>query len=132
MTDKVRLAPVGLGRWARVLARGAQRGDLIDLHSCFSRDEAKRADAILGLVLLGVAVAVDRKAGDDRRRRLEVVALEAEDLAGAAFGEVKFVRGAGRGAGANDDRTGVVEAGEDLFPADGDAESRDLEEGCVC
>ena len=43
MTDKVRLAPVGLGRWARVLARGAQRGDLIDLYSCFSRDEAKRA-----------------------------------------------------------------------------------------
>jgi predicted dehydrogenase len=43
MTDKVRLAPVGLGRWARVLARGAQRGEIIDLHSCFSRDEAKRA-----------------------------------------------------------------------------------------
>jgi predicted dehydrogenase len=43
MTDKVRLAPVGLGRWARVLARGAQRGGLIDLCSCFSRDEAKRA-----------------------------------------------------------------------------------------
>ena len=33
---------VGLGRWARVLARGAQRGDVIDLYSCFSRDEAKR------------------------------------------------------------------------------------------
>ena len=31
MTDKVRLAPVGLGRWARVLARGAQRGDVIEL-----------------------------------------------------------------------------------------------------
>ena len=42
MTDKVRLAPVGLGRWARVLARGAQRGDVIELYSCFSRDEAKR------------------------------------------------------------------------------------------
>jgi predicted dehydrogenase len=42
MTDKVRLAPVGLGRWARVLARGAQRGDVIELSSCFSRDEAKR------------------------------------------------------------------------------------------
>ena len=42
MTDKVRLAPIGLGRWARVLARGAQRGDVIDLYSCFSRDEAKR------------------------------------------------------------------------------------------
>lgn len=42
MTDKVRLASVGLGRWARVLARGAQRGDVIELSSCFSRDEAKR------------------------------------------------------------------------------------------
>ncbi|MPZ87664.1 MAG: gfo/Idh/MocA family oxidoreductase [Nitriliruptorales bacterium] len=42
MSDKVRLAPVGLGRWARVLARGAQRGDVIELASCFSRDEAKR------------------------------------------------------------------------------------------
>ena len=40
--EKVRLAPVGLGRWARVLARGAQRGEVIDLVSCFSRDEAKR------------------------------------------------------------------------------------------
>jgi len=43
MRDKVRLAPVGLGRWARVLARGAQRGDVIDLTSCFSRSEDKRA-----------------------------------------------------------------------------------------
>lgn len=42
MTDKVRLASVGLGRWARVLARGAQRGEVIELASCFSRDEAKR------------------------------------------------------------------------------------------
>jgi UDP-N-acetyl-2-amino-2-deoxyglucuronate dehydrogenase len=42
MTDKVRLAPVGLGRWARVLARGAQRGDVIELVSCFSRDESRR------------------------------------------------------------------------------------------
>ena len=42
MTDKVRLASVGLGRWARVLARGAQRGDVVELYSCFSRDAAKR------------------------------------------------------------------------------------------
>ena len=40
--EKVRLASVGLGRWARVLARGAQRGEAIDLVSCFSRDEEKR------------------------------------------------------------------------------------------
>lgn len=42
MSDKVRLASVGLGRWARVLARGAQRGDVIELYSCFSRSEDKR------------------------------------------------------------------------------------------
>jgi predicted dehydrogenase len=42
MNDKVRLAPVGLGRWARVLARGAQRGDVVELASCFSRSEDKR------------------------------------------------------------------------------------------
>jgi predicted dehydrogenase len=42
MSDKVKLAPVGLGRWARVLARGAQRGDAVELASCFSRSEDKR------------------------------------------------------------------------------------------
>ncbi len=42
MSSKVRLAPVGLGRWARVLARGAQRGDVIELASCFSRNKDKR------------------------------------------------------------------------------------------
>jgi predicted dehydrogenase len=40
--DRVRLASVGLGRWARVLARGIQRGDQVEIRSCFSRDEAKR------------------------------------------------------------------------------------------
>jgi predicted dehydrogenase len=42
MEDKVRLASVGLGRWARVLARGAQRGDVIEFVSCFSRDVQRR------------------------------------------------------------------------------------------
>jgi predicted dehydrogenase len=42
MGERVRLASVGLGRWARVLARGAQRGNVIELVSCFSRDESKR------------------------------------------------------------------------------------------
>lgn len=42
MIDKVRLASVGLGRWARVLARGARRGNAIELVSCFSRDEDRR------------------------------------------------------------------------------------------
>lgn len=44
MADKVRLASVGLGRWARILARGAQRGDVIELASCFSRSEDKRRE----------------------------------------------------------------------------------------
>jgi UDP-N-acetyl-2-amino-2-deoxyglucuronate dehydrogenase len=44
MIDKVRLASVGLGRWARVLARGARRGDVIELVSCFSRDEDRRSN----------------------------------------------------------------------------------------
>jgi predicted dehydrogenase len=44
MTDKIRLAPVGLGRWAKVLARGAQRSDIIDLHSCYSRSEKNRSE----------------------------------------------------------------------------------------
>lgn len=44
MTDKVRLASVGLGRWAQVLARGAQRGDKVELYSCFSRSEDKRKE----------------------------------------------------------------------------------------
>lgn len=42
MDGKVRLAPVGLGRWARVLARGVQRGDVVTLASCFSRDDERR------------------------------------------------------------------------------------------
>ena len=41
--EKIRLAPVGLGRWARVLARGAQRGDVIELASCFTRNPERRA-----------------------------------------------------------------------------------------
>jgi predicted dehydrogenase len=42
MTDKIRLASVGLGRWAQVLARGAQRSDIIELYSCHSRSEENR------------------------------------------------------------------------------------------
>lgn len=40
--DKVRLASVGLGRWSQVLARGAQRGEIVELYSCFSRNEERR------------------------------------------------------------------------------------------
>jgi predicted dehydrogenase len=42
MSDMVWLAPIGLGRWARVLAAGAKRGDVIELYSCFSRSEERR------------------------------------------------------------------------------------------
>jgi predicted dehydrogenase len=44
VSDRIRLAPVGLGRWARVLARGARRGEIIELTSCFSRSERRRRD----------------------------------------------------------------------------------------
>ena len=43
MTEPVKLASIGLGRWARVLARGAQRGDVIELASCFSRSPESRS-----------------------------------------------------------------------------------------
>jgi predicted dehydrogenase len=43
MTEPVKLASIGLGRWARVLARGAQRGDVIELVSCFSRSSESRS-----------------------------------------------------------------------------------------
>jgi hypothetical protein len=33
MSEPVRLASIGLGRWAKVLARGAQRGTAIELAS---------------------------------------------------------------------------------------------------
>ena len=43
MSERVKLAPIGLGRWARVVARGAQRGEVIELASCFSRSPESRA-----------------------------------------------------------------------------------------
>ncbi|MGH8946665.1 MAG: Gfo/Idh/MocA family protein, partial [Acidimicrobiia bacterium] len=43
MTERVKLASVGLGRWARVLARGAQRGTVIELASCYSRSAESRS-----------------------------------------------------------------------------------------
>jgi len=41
--ERVRLASVGLGSWAHVLAEAAQRGDRIDLVNCYSRSEESRA-----------------------------------------------------------------------------------------
>jgi predicted dehydrogenase len=43
LTEKVKLASIGLGRWARVLAKGAQRGNVIELASCFSRSPESRS-----------------------------------------------------------------------------------------
>ncbi|MDX6336191.1 MAG: hypothetical protein QOG05_3531, partial [Streptosporangiaceae bacterium] len=34
---RVRLAAVGLGRWARVMARAYARSGVVELRSCFSR-----------------------------------------------------------------------------------------------
>jgi predicted dehydrogenase len=42
--EKVKLAPVGLGRWAKVLTRAARRGDVIEISNCFSRSAEKRGE----------------------------------------------------------------------------------------
>ncbi len=42
MSDKIRLASVGLGRWAQVLANALQRSEVVEINSCFTRDETKR------------------------------------------------------------------------------------------
>ena len=42
MVDKVRLAAVGLGNWAHVLARSARRGNRIEWVNCYSRSESAR------------------------------------------------------------------------------------------
>ena len=89
MADPVRLAPIGLGRWARVLARGAQRGDVIELYSCFSRSEEKRgifqeefgvpnAAASLGELLADDAVeGVMITTPNDTHRDLIIQAIDA-------------------------------------------------------
>tara|TARA_A100001037_G_C15152497_1_gene640415 strand:+ start:4912 stop:5946 length:1035 start_codon:yes stop_codon:yes gene_type:complete len=40
--EKIRVASMGLGRWANVLANAAERGGKIELVSCFSRTKEKR------------------------------------------------------------------------------------------
>ena len=89
MTEKVRLASVGLGRWARVLARGAQRGDVIELVSCYSRDEAKRSAFMEEFGIARAAASYEELLADpevegvlittpnDTHRDLVVQALEA-------------------------------------------------------
>jgi predicted dehydrogenase len=42
MADPVKVGLVGLGRWARVLARAAARSDRLKITACFSRTEDKR------------------------------------------------------------------------------------------
>lgn len=42
MADRVRLAYIGLGRWAAVLAKAQARSTVIEPVSCFSRSEEKR------------------------------------------------------------------------------------------
>ena len=43
MSDPVKLGLVGLGRWARVLARAAARSDKLKITACFTRTAEKRA-----------------------------------------------------------------------------------------
>src|SRR6516165_12767595 len=43
MSDPVKLGLVGLGRWARVLARAAARSDKLEITACFTRTAEKRA-----------------------------------------------------------------------------------------
>jgi predicted dehydrogenase len=43
MSDPVKLGLVGLGRWARVLARAAARSDELKITTCFTRTAEKRA-----------------------------------------------------------------------------------------
>jgi predicted dehydrogenase len=43
MSDPVKVGLVGLGRWARVLARAAARSDVLKIAACFTRTEDKRA-----------------------------------------------------------------------------------------
>jgi predicted dehydrogenase len=64
MTDKVRLASIGLGRWARVLARGAQRGTVIELASCFSRSPESRAKFQEEFGVLRAASSLDELLSD--------------------------------------------------------------------
>ena len=65
MSDKVRLAPIGLGRWARVLGRGASRGDIIELASCFSRSAEKRAAYQEEFGIPKAAATLDELLSDD-------------------------------------------------------------------
>jgi len=44
MAEPLRLAFIGLGRWAHVLSRAVRRGDEIDIVNCFSRSEDKRSE----------------------------------------------------------------------------------------
>ena len=89
VTAKVRLAVVGLGRWARVLARGAQRGDVVDLYSCYSRSDENRTRFMDEFGIRRCASSYEELLGDpdveglilttpnDTHRELIVAALEA-------------------------------------------------------
>lgn len=59
MTEKVRLGSVGLGRWARVLARAAARSDVVEISSCFSRSEAKRQEFAEEFGILNTATSYE-------------------------------------------------------------------------
>jgi len=63
--DKVRLAPVGLGRWAKVLSRALRRSDVVELTSCFTRSEDKRRDFQEEFGVPRAASSLDELLADD-------------------------------------------------------------------
>lgn len=65
MAEKIKLASIGLGRWAKVLARGAQRGEVIELASCFTRSEDKRTAFQQEFGIPRAAASLDELLADD-------------------------------------------------------------------
>lgn len=65
MNERVRLAPVGLGRWARVLARAARRSEVVELVSCYSRDETRRQAFREEFGIAGSATSYEQLLHDD-------------------------------------------------------------------
>jgi len=65
MADTIKLASIGLGRWARVLARSVQRSDTIELVNCFSRAEDKRQAFVQEFDLPRSAATLEELLADD-------------------------------------------------------------------
>lgn len=87
--DRIRLASVGLGRWAKVLARATQRSEILEIHSCYSRSAQNRAEFAARFGVAKQAASYEELLADpevegvvlttpnDTHRELVVQALEA-------------------------------------------------------